>query len=97
MRRGGRGAGCTLSLEGHSGIVLGMDVLEQPPVSASGAPHGTLLLTGSKDNTMRLWQLPGGRCLGAAPPACPPLPLHLAQVPQPPHVYHSSPAQGLIA
>lgn len=56
--------GCLLSLEGHTDIVLSLDALEVGGSGGSGAPR-TLLLSGSKDNSMRLWEAPSGRCLGA--------------------------------
>lgn len=56
--------GCTLSLEGHTDIVLTLDTLEVAAEGNGGAPARTLLLSGSKDNSMRLWEAPSGRCLG---------------------------------
>ena len=58
--------GCSLSLEGHTDIVLSLDALKVGAGSGGGAAR-TLLLSGSKDNSMRLWEAASGRCLGAAP------------------------------
>lgn len=58
--------GCLLSLDGHTDIVLSLDALEVG-ASSGGGDACTLLLSGSKDNSMRLWEAPSGRCLGATP------------------------------
>lgn len=47
---------CTQSLRGHSDIVLCLD-------SAATKDGRPLLLTGSKDNSLRLWDAAAGRCL----------------------------------
>ena len=49
--------GCCATLAGHSDIVLCLDALRQP----SGQ---TLLASGSKDNAVRVWAAPQGRCIG---------------------------------
>lgn len=50
--------GCAATLAGHSDIVLCLDALR----TAEGQ---TLLASGSKDNAVRVWALPQGRCIGA--------------------------------
>ncbi len=54
------------SLEGHTDLVLALDVLEGVAAGSGSGGSGTrtLLLSGAKDNSMRLWEVPGGRCLG---------------------------------
>ena len=78
--------GCSLSLEGHTDIVLSLDALEVGGSGGGGAAR-TLLLSGSKDNSMRLWEAPSGRCLGATPIRHPPVrpPTHVPRsyIPQP--------------
>ena len=49
---------CTATLAGHTDTVLALDALRLP----SGA---TLLASGSKDASLRLWSLPDARCVGA--------------------------------
>ena len=56
--------GCAATLEGHTDIVLTLDVLEVAAAGDGGGGARTLLLSGSKDNSMRLWEAPSGRCLG---------------------------------
>ncbi|KAK1361108.1 Utp13 domain-containing protein [Heracleum sosnowskyi] len=48
---------CSYVLAGHTNIVLSLDTC----VSTSGR---TLIVTGSKDNTVRLWETDGGGCIG---------------------------------
>lgn len=45
--------------------MLALDMLEVAAgSSSSGGGSRSLLLSGSKDNSMRLWEVPSGRCLG---------------------------------
>ena len=52
------GMACCATLHGHSAAVLALDALRLP----SGR---TLLASGGKDNTLRLWVMPAGNCIGA--------------------------------
>ena len=53
---------CTAALVGHTDTVLAIDARPALP----GAPAGctTLLVSGAKDRSIRLWEAPSGRCIG---------------------------------
>lgn len=49
--------GCSTTLVGHTDIVLSLDVVRLK----SGV---NLVASGSKDNTVRVWTVPDGKCIG---------------------------------
>lgn len=51
---------CTACLVGHTDTVLAIDA--RP---AGGSSGDTLIVSGAKDKSIRLWAAPSGRCLGA--------------------------------
>lgn len=55
--------GCTASLAGHSETVLALDAMYQAS-NAEGQQAQQLLVSGAKDNQVRLWDCGTGRCLG---------------------------------
>ena len=52
---------CTAALIGHTDTVLAIDARPAGPA----AEGSTLLVSGAKDRSIRLWEAPSGRCIGA--------------------------------
>ena len=57
---------CAATLAGHTDTVLALDALRLPGVDGTAGTAGTLLASGSKDASVRVWSLPAARCIGEA-------------------------------